>query len=295
MLPNSFKVYDESTKKYTVWTKALYIGKGICSKTYSFHSDTGKEIVCKLIKSKKELFIHQRLTHPNIVKLITHSEQYEGCIIGMEKCHKTLLQEINPFRDKYCKLLDVQTRKNYLSQLNSALMYLKKEGVVHGDLKPDNICIIKQKKSGTDFSKFFRETGSDFLESIKLIDFGFSSFEGDIMSKPRGTPNFICPEIAIVCLTYRRPIPTSYKFDTWAYGCIVYLLCVGIGPFQPEGRDFLTLCNRVVEAEYISMDAIMEDIMNKEEKQLSLLIESVLVKDPKNREEPEDIEKNFFS
>lgn len=277
MFPNSFKVYDEINKKYTVWNKTLYLGKGICSKIYSFNSDTGKEIACKLIKTgyEKELFIHQKLIHPNIVKLITHSNQYKGCIIGMEKCNKTLSQKINPFNRKYSKLLDIKTRKDYLYQLNAALVYLKKERVVHGDLKPENICIIKQNS----------------IESIKLIDFGFSSFEGDIMGKPRGTPNFICPEIAIVCLTYRRPIKTSYKFDTWAYGCIAYLLCVGIEPFYTEDANFFTLCNRIIEAEYISMDSIMRDIMNKEEKKLSLLIESLLTKDPKNREEPEEIEK----
>ena len=279
---SAFKVYDDLTGKSTVWSRFEFIGKGKYSRVYSFFNEH-KVIACKIIKSgyHKEILIHERLKHPNIVNLITYSIQADYGIIGMELCQTTLLQKINPQNLKYSKLLPMKDCKNYLYQLNAALKYLKKEKIVHCDIKPANILLLKT---------------SDINAVVKLADFGLSSFEGDILNSPKGTPNYMAPEIAEVCLA-EKPLKTvkiTYKFDTWAFGCVAYMLCIGVQPFLPEDGDLKTLCNRVVEAEYIIIDDIMRDIADHDEKKLSSLINSILIAVPKYRAEPEEIEKHDF-
>ena len=58
---------------------------------------------------------------------------------------------------------------------------LQKVGIVHSDIKPDNILIKMEPRSAK-------------IESLKLVDFG-SSFTFDSMKVTGATPEYLAPEV----------------------------------------------------------------------------------------------------
>jgi len=81
----------------------------------------------------------------------------------------------------YCKNADNLKRiPSIIDQLLAALAYLHENGVIHGDIKPENISMTGQKSSPL----------------VKLLDFGLISSIGARQGKnASGTPRFLAPEI----------------------------------------------------------------------------------------------------
>ena len=76
--------------------------------------------------------------------------------------------------------------------------------IIHCDLKPENI-LVKDKN----------------LEKLKIIDFGSSAFESDIIHTYIQTRWYRSPE---VILKYPK---INCKIDMWSLGCIIYELLIG--------------------------------------------------------------------
>jgi serine/threonine-protein kinase len=102
-----------------------------------------------------------------------------------------------------------------VGQILDGLGAIHRAGVVHGDVKADNI-LIEARGDGTD--------------SVKLIDFGLA--EVDLGGEPApledelvaGTPDYMAPEV----IRGRRPRPAS---DLYAAGVLLYELVTGVTPF----------------------------------------------------------------
>uniref|UniRef100_A0A8C4QDU1 Myosin light chain kinase, smooth muscle n=1 Tax=Eptatretus burgeri TaxID=7764 RepID=A0A8C4QDU1_EPTBU len=108
----------------------------------------------------------------------------------------------------------------YMRQIVEGVCFVHEQGIVHLDLKPENIMCVN--KTGT---------------SIKLIDFGLARrLENNKSLKVMfGTPEFVAPEV----INYE---PISYSTDMWSVGVICYILVSGLSPFMGD-NDNETLAN----------------------------------------------------
>merc|ERR1712232_1064786 len=113
---------------------------------------------------------------------------------------------------------DLQIVKRFLRQMLEAIRVLSDHGIVHADLKPDNLLIDS--------------SGSD--QRIKLCDFG-SAF---MFEKPGqlclATPEYMPPEALETCIAHTRgqalspPPAMPWSFDIWSLGAIFVELCYGV-------------------------------------------------------------------
>jgi serine/threonine protein kinase len=207
-------------QKYYKTEKTLGHGKFGLVKLAT-HIKTGKNVAIKVIdKSKmneqdhhllhRELEILKMCQHPHIVRLLDIFENHMLMYIVMEVCSGGDL----------FKYLDVRNweinedRARTLShELATAIFYLHSYGIVHRDLKLENIIM------------------SDDTEKahLKLLDFGLSQFLGpsQTANDPFGTITFVAPEIL-------QQKPYGQKIDIWSLGVITYILLTGSQPFDAD-------------------------------------------------------------
>ena len=159
---------------------------------------------------KRELEIHKKLSHPNIVKLYEIISNSTDNIIYliMEYCeygdlHK--FQAKRQFTEKYVQ--------NYMFQIRDALKYLYDNNIVHRDLKPQNILLSSP-------------------VTIKLTDFGLArevltqdeDVHEDLFTTYCGSPMYMSPEIL-------HKNAYGVNSDLWSIGIILYELISGTTPY----------------------------------------------------------------
>jgi len=123
--------------------------------------------------------------------------------------------------------LDPSLAAEIVSQLLNALNAAHVVGVVHRDLKPDNIFLV-------------RDSGAPGGIRVKVLDFGIAKLIGDPHGvKPKrqtkgdtilGTPSYMAPEQC------RGGVDIDARADLYAVGCILFELLTGRPPFVAEGQ-----------------------------------------------------------
>jgi serine/threonine-protein kinase len=84
-----------------------------------------------------------QLDHPNVVKVIdVFSENNTSYMVMSFIEGKTLQQTI-----EQCGKLNYETVVNYIAQLSEAVDYIHRKGILHRDIKPDNIIITPDNKA----------------------------------------------------------------------------------------------------------------------------------------------------
>ena len=247
------------TKKYA---KGKFLGKGGFAKCYEFTSlEKNRTLAAKIIpkaslkktrhrqKLLSEIRIHRSLNQVNIVKFEHVFEDNENVYILLELCTNQTLKELVKRRKR---LLEFEAMY-YIYQLVEALMYLKKNRVIHRDLKLGNLFL------------------SDKLQ-IKLGDFGLAArleFDNEKRHTVCGTPNYLAPEVL------RSKTGHSYEVDIWSLGVILYALVVGKPPFEtPEVK---ATYERIKKGKYKFPDQI------KLSDKFKNLIKRIFVLDPSKR------------
>lgn len=172
-----------------------------------------QSLLGKEIKILREL---SALHHENVVTLLACTEKDHNVYLVMEYCNGGDLADYLAVKGT----LSEDTIRLFLCQLASAMKALYAVGVVHRDLKPQNILLSHG--CGKHLPVPAKIT-------LKIADFGFARFlqDGNMAATLCGSPMYMAPEV-IMSLQY------DAKADLWSLGTIVFQCLTGKAPFQAQ-------------------------------------------------------------
>lgn len=197
------------------------------------------------------------LSHPGLVKLFEVATKPDK-FITMEICS-------GPTLDAIIKIKNNLSAINIFSALAINLEFLRLQGIIHGDLKPQNFFLPSDWESITKTNRLFH---------TRLSDFSLGKFvnEADSCRLGIGTVGYMAPE------TISENI-TSYKSDLFALGVIAYQLFTGAHPFMENETDPVKINSRCLEEEPIAIKTLNPEIDDN----IAAIIENLLAKNPADR------------
>jgi calcium/calmodulin-dependent protein kinase I len=246
-------------KYYTVTNEVLGSGYFATVKV-GIKKDNGEKVAVKVIEKVKvaesphllenEILIMKKIHHTNIVSLQGVFDTPDALIIVMElmrggELYEKIVEKKH-FSEKDASYL--------MRQVFHALEYLHSIGVVHRDLKLENMLLVNK----------------DGLE-MKLADFGLSKlYSGQALQTACGTPFYVAPDILL---------GTGYGpgVDMWATGVLLYILLSGRLPFHADNDA--ALFQLILEGKLV-FKSPQFDTVSKEAQDL---IKHLLVVDPDKR------------
>eukprot|EP01083_Nonionella_stella_P218038 782230_1 len=161
-----------------------------------------------------EIDVLKTLKHDYIIRLLAVYEDKTTLYIVMEECKGGELFGRICSRGKYTE----KAAANVIKQLLSALRYMHDDnGIVHCDLKPDNILFLTK----------------DENSPLKVIDFGMSKVLPRLqyLTNLCGTPYYTAPEI----IKNRK---YNHACDMWSVGVILYVMIYGYPPFYVDPQQY---------------------------------------------------------
>ena len=218
------------------YLKIQELGIGAYSKVFRVENKSTNEVfACKeLLKSKikdqkkfrNEINIMSECDHPNIIKLIEIYEDKLHYELIMEELNGgSLTERLIEKVDDDGETFSEREAATIFKQIISAISYCHGKGIVHRDLKMENVIFIDTKGN----------------LDIKIIDFGLSQYDTfkllslvNLISEETaktvnmndivGTPHYIAPEV----------LKGKYnqKCDIWSAGVILYSMLSGHFPFN---------------------------------------------------------------
>ena len=166
-----------------------------------------------------------RIGHENVIDISDFGQSPDGLVyIAMEFLDGKDLGEIV----RTAGAMEWKDARDIVLQICRALRAAHDKGIVHRDMKPENIFLVA------------REGQPHF---VKILDFGIAKVMGLDPNGPRltrtgmifGTPEYMAPEQA-------EGKDTDHRADIYAVGCIMYHLITGQTPFVAE--SFMTMLTK---------------------------------------------------
>lgn len=286
------------------YSKSQLLGHGAFAIVYKGHvtAEPEKDVAIKVIAKKnlekqkalmiKEIGILKALNHENIVTLLDCKENRRELFLIIDFCNAG---DLSDFMRKN-KRLNESTVQAITYQLAQAMAVLFQHGVMHRDLKPQNILMHKREPTKKD--KHSDSSGSnctppppgsnkkqqplkpepitarDLLHDrviLKLADFGFARVlrTNSMAATLCGSPMYMAPEV-ITSQKY------TAKADLWSIGVIIYQALTMRAPFPqpnpPALRDFYNNHTHIKAQIPEGISTHLKDLLNQ-----------LLEKDPERR------------
>jgi tRNA A-37 threonylcarbamoyl transferase component Bud32 len=258
------------------------LGEGGMGQVYlAEHSAIEKRIALKVLRAEyahkgdivtrfqQEAISASRIKHPNVLDVFDFGQLENGCFyLAME------FLEGNDLADELqrARVLTAPRALPIAMQICRALQAAHGKGVVHRDMKPENV---------------FLQRTADGEEIVKIVDFGIAQLkptneEAQAESTKHrkltktgmifGTPEYMAPEQA-------SGKHADLRCDVYAVGIILYELFTGTVPFT--GETFLGVLTRHLNEIPPPMRSVFPDLQISGE--LEQVIMRTLAKDPQQR------------
>ncbi|MEE8807672.1 MAG: Stk1 family PASTA domain-containing Ser/Thr kinase [Lactimicrobium sp.] len=161
-----------------------------------------------ILRFEREAQAATALAHPNIVEIYDVGDYKGHHYIVMEyvpgKTLKQIIRERGP-------LLNEET-VDIMKQLVSAISEAHSRGIIHRDIKPQNVII---KSDGT----------------LKILDFGIATAKGSMQltqaNNVMGSVHYLAPELA-------KGEPATVQSDIYALGIVMFEMLTGDVPFKAD-------------------------------------------------------------
>lgn len=203
------------------FTISVAIGEGAYSNvmraTWSRKNHDAVEVALKIVNTKtapdgyvdkflpREVDVMRNITHPNLIQLLELFEISDKLYFVLEWAGRgDLLQYI-----LLCGPLKETKSRPFFHQLCEGLQYLHGKGMIHRDLKCENILLLKGQR-------------------LKIADFGFArTFTPDDLCETYcGSAAYCAPEL-LQEIPYEGPLA-----DIWSLGVVLYVMACASFPFR---------------------------------------------------------------
>lgn len=181
-----------------------------------------------MAKIRREVTILRAVKHPNIVALIdmVETDRYMGIVLEYASGGELFDYILNH------RYLKDQSARRLFAQLVSGVGYLHKKGIVHRDLKLENLLLDRHRNiiiTDFGFANTF-DPNEELLteEELNLSDKDYvkrigldkvksdGTRKGDLMQTSCGSPCYAAPELVVSDSLY-----TGRKVDVWSCGVIL--------------------------------------------------------------------------
>jgi len=188
-----------------------------------------------------------RLNHRHIAQIYSFGQEKGQPYIAMELVSGGSLDKMMAEQGP----LDPTVVIHVGAQIAEGLSVAADAGMVHGDVKPENILF-------------------DTDKNAKLVDFGLSAMQSGPGNEVWGTPYYIAPEKV-------RRQKSDYRSDIYSLGGTLYHAITGMPPF--EGVD----ATAVVKARFEGPPKPMSEIREGVPKEVEAIITRMLEVEPQTR------------
>jgi serine/threonine-protein kinase len=264
--------------KYRIEEK---VGEGGMAAVYrASHLHFNEELAIKVVSNalsgnqdfldrfKREAVITRKLRHPNAVRLDDFDITEDGRpFIAMEYVRGKSLRAVLQDEGN----LPIPRAFNIARQVALALGAAHQLGIVHRDIKPDNVLLVPQ-SGGTDL--------------VKVLDFGIAKVTGEPLQsgpgyKPTstgmvlGTPHYLSPEQA----RGKKSEQIDGRSDLYSLGVMLYEMVSGELPFKSDTAIEMLLHH--IQTQPVPTHVLKPEMQIPET--VSALIMKALEKDPARR------------